>query len=243
MSKKVINQNTNYDSELLNSIGSNFIFDENPINRLKNTAKDLKKENGVNQIDKEKELNELKLQINSINDCSLKDNSKKIVLGDGNINSPIMLVGEAPGVEEDNVGLTFLGDDGDLLNKMLIAINIKKENIYSTYAVNFRPPEDRKPTSTEIKRYSHFLQKQISIIKPKIIILMGSSAMESLTGLNSKISTERGKWKEVIVKNTTYNVIITFNPSYLLKVPENKKHSWEDLKKIKQKIIDLKLNI
>ena len=243
MSKKVINQNTNYDSELLNSIGSNFIFEENPINRLKNTAKDLKKENDINQIDKEKELNELKLQINSINDCSLKDNSKKIVLGDGNINSPIMLVGEAPGMEEDNLGLTFLGEVGDLLRKMLIAINIKKENIYSTYAVNFRPPEDRKPTSTEIKRYSHFLQKQISIIKPKIIILMGSSAMESLTGLNSKISTERGKWKEVIVKNTTYNVIITFNPSYLLRVPENKKHSWEDLKKIKQKIIDLKLNI
>ena len=243
MSKKVINQNTNYDSELLNSIGSNFIFDENPINRLKNTAKDLKKENDVNQIDKEKELNELKLQINSINDCGLKDNSKKIVLGDGNINSPIMLVGEAPGVEEDNLGLTFLGDVGDLLREMLMAINIKKENIYSTYAVNFRPPEDRKPTSTEIKRYSHFLQKQISIIKPKIIILMGSSAMESLTGLNSKISTERGKWKEVIVKNTTYNVIITFNPSYLLRVPENKKHSWEDLKKIKQKIVDLKLNI
>ena len=243
MSKKVINQNTNYDSELLNSIGSNFIFDENPINRLKNTTQDQKKENDIYQIDKEKELNELKLQINSINDCSLKDNSKKIVLGDGNINSPIMLVGEAPGVEEDNLGLTFLGDVGDLLRKMLMAINIKKENIYSTYAVNFRPPEDRKPTSTEIKRYSHFLQKQISIIKPKIIILMGSSAMESLTGLNSKISTERGKWKEAIVKNTTYNVIITFNPSYLLRVPENKKHSWEDLKKIKQKITDLNLNI
>ena len=164
-------------------------------------------------------------------------------MGDGNINSPIMLVGEAPGVEEDNLGLTFLDDVGDLLRKMLIAINIKKENIYSTYAVNFRTPEDRKPTSTEIKRYSHFLQKQISIIKPKIIILMGSSAMESLTGLNSKISTERGKWKEVIVQNTTYNVIITFNPSYLLRAPENKKQSWVDLKKIKQKIIDLKLNI
>ena len=243
MSKKVINQNTNYDSELLNSIGSDFIFDEDPINRLKNTVKDLKKENNINQLDKEKELNELKLQINSINDCSLRNNSKKIVLGDGNINSPIMLVGEAPGMEEDNLGLTFLGDVGDLLRKMLIAINIKKENIYSTYAVNFRPPEDRKPTSTEIKRYSHFLQKQISIIKPKIIILMGSSAMESLTGLNNKISMERGKWKEVIVKNTTYNIIVTFNPSYLLRVPENKRHSWEDLKKIKQKIIDLKLNV
>ena len=79
--------------------------------------------------------------------------------------------------------------------------------------------------------------------KPKIIILVGSSAMESLTGLKSKISIERGRWKEIIVQNTTYNIIITFNPSYLLRVPENKKHSWEDLKKIKQKIIDLKLNI
>ena len=243
MSKKVINQNTNYDSELLNSIESNFIFDENPINRLKNTTSNLKKKIDVSEIDKEKELNELKLQINSINDCNLKDNSKKIVLGDGNINSPIMLVGEAPGVEEDKIGLTFLGEVGNLLKKMLKAINIKKENIYTTYAVNFRPPEDRKPTSTEIKRYSQFLQKQISIIRPKIIILMGSTAMESLTGLNNKISIERGKWKEVIVKDTSYNVIITFNPSYLLRVPENKKHSWEDLKKIKKKINEMKIII
>jgi uracil-DNA glycosylase family 4 len=243
MSKKVINQNTNYDSELLNSIDSNFIFEENPINRLKNTSDNLKKRNVVDEIDKEKALNELKLQINSIINCELKDNSKNIVLGDGNINSPIMLVGEAPGMEEDGTGLTFLGEIGDLLKKMLSAIGIKKENIYSTYAVNFRPPDDRKPTPKEIKRYSQFLQKQISIIKPKLIILMGSTAMESLTGLNNKISIERGKWKEVIVQNTNYNIIITFNPSYLLRVPENKKYSWEDLKRIKQKIIDLKLNI
>tara|TARA_B110000046_G_scaffold153092_1_gene162488 strand:+ start:35 stop:766 length:732 start_codon:yes stop_codon:yes gene_type:complete len=243
MSKKAINQNTNYDSELLNSIESNFIFEENPINRLKNTARDKKKDNDVNQIDKKKELNQLKLQINSINDCSLKDNSKRIVFGDGNINSPIMLVGEAPGIEGDKTGLSFLGETGSLLNKMLLAINIKKENVYSTYAVNFRPPEDRKPTSAEIKRYSLFLQKHISIIRPKIIILMGSTAMESLTGLNSKITIERGKWKEVIIKNTNYNVIITFNPSYLLRVPENKKYSWEDLKMIKKKITDLNLDI
>ena len=243
MSKKAIDQKTNYNSELLNSIGSNFIFDENPINRLKNNTNDLKAKNNINEIDKEKELAELKIHINSIEDCNLKNNSKKIVLGDGNINSSVMLIGEAPGLMEDSTGLTFSDEAGTLLKKMLIAINIKKENIYSTYAVNFRPPEDRKPTSIEIKKYSQFLQKHISIIEPKIIILMGSTAMESLTGLNSKISIERGKWKEVIVQNTTYNVIITFNPSYLLRVPENKKHSWEDLKKIKQKIADLNLNI
>ena len=242
MSKKTINQNTNYNAELLNSIGSNFIFDESPINRFKNPSNVLKTENSVDVVDKKKELAELKEQINSIEDCSLKKNSKKIILGDGNINSSIMLIGEAPGLEENSTGLTFSGEVGTLLKKMLIAINIKKENIYSTYAVNFRPPENRKPTSTEIKRYSQFLQKHISIIKPKIIILMGSTAMESLTGLNGKISIERGKWKEIIVKNTNYNVIITFNPSYLLRVPENKKYSWEDLKKIKQKITDLNLN-
>ena len=243
MSKKTINQNTNHNIELLNSIGLKFIFDENPINRLKNTPNHLKTENSIDEIDKKKELIELKMQINSIEDCNLKNNSKKIVLGDGNINSSIMLIGEAPGLLEDKTGLTFEGEVGTLLKQMLIAISIKKENIYSTYAVNFRPPEDRKPTSLEIKRYSQFLQKHISIIRPKIIILMGSTAMEALTGLNSKITIERGKWKEVIVKNTNYNVIITFNPSYLLRVPENKKHSWEDLKKIKNKIIDLKLNV
>ena len=243
MSKKVINQKTNYEIEFLNSVGSNFIFDENPINRLKNTDTDLPKISSNLDIDKEKELTELKKQISLIEDCSLKNNSKKIVLGDGNINSSIMIIGEAPGVNEEKTGLTFMGEIGGLLKKMLIAINIKKENIYSTYAVNFRTPDDRKPTSTEIKRYSKFLQKHISIIRPKIIILMGSTAMESLTGLNSKISIERGKWKEVIVQNINYNVIITFNPSYLLRVPENKKYSWEDLKKIKQKIIALNLKV
>ena len=234
MSKKVINQNTNYDLELINSIGSKFIFDENPINRLKNINAITKEES----IDKKKELTKLANEISSIEDCSLKNNSQQLVLGDGDINSSIMLIGEAPGIEEDKFGKTFMGEVGDLLKKMLNAINIKKENIYSTYAINFRPPEDRKPTTAEIKRYSLYLQKHISIINPKIIILMGSTAMEALTGLNNKISIERGKWKEIIIKNTSYNVIITFSPSYLLRIPENKKYSWEDLKKIKQKITD-----
>ena len=130
MSKKVINQNTNYDSELLNSIDSNFIFDENPINRIKKSPGNLKKENNIDEINKEKALDKLKLQINSINDCNLKNNSKNIVLGDGNINSPIMLIGEAPSVEEDKVGLTFVGDVGDLLKKMLLAIYIFFFNTY-----------------------------------------------------------------------------------------------------------------
>ena len=154
-----------------------------------------------------------------------------------------MLIGEAPGIEEDKSSTTFKGEVGELLNKMLLAIEIKKKNIYCSYAINFRPPEDRKPTTQEIKRYSVFLKEHISIINPKIIILMGSSAMEAVTGINGKISSERGKWKEVILRNKTYPLIISFSPSYLIRFPENKKYSWEDLKKIKNKITEMNIVI
>ena len=120
-----------------------------------------------------------------------EDNKKNFILGDGDINSPIMLIGESPGEAEDLSGLTFQGETGNLLNKMLMAIDINKKKIYSTYSVNFRPPDDRKPTTQEINRYSIFLKEHISIIDPKIIILMGSTAMEAVTGLNDKITNER----------------------------------------------------
>jgi DNA polymerase len=239
MTKKVINQKGKFDEELINTIEPNFVFKNKPINRFKFTETILEE----NQTDKTELLNRLKKQINSIENCNLKNNSQNLVLGDGNINSSIMLIGEAPGIEEDKSGMPFKGEIGELLNKMLLAINIKRKDIYCSYAINFRPPEDRKPTSVEVKRYSVFLKEHISIINPKIVILMGSSAMEAVTGINTKISSERGKWKEVILKNKTYPVMITFNPSYLIRFPENKKYSWEDLKRIRQKIQDLKINI
>ena len=154
-----------------------------------------------------------------------------------------MIVGEGPGEEEDKLGNPFAGDSGNLLNKMLSAINLKRKNVYITYVVNFRPPEDRKPSSTEINRYSEFLLEHITIINPKILIIMGSTAMEALVGKNTKISTERGKWKEILIKNKTYLSIITFHPSYLLKQPEQKKYSWYDLKEIKKKINSLNINL
>ena len=239
MTKKVINQKGKFDEELINTIEPNFVFKNKPINRFKFTETILEE----NQTDKTELLNGLKKQINSIENCNLKNNSQNLVLGDGNINSSIMLIGEAPGIEEDKSGMPFKGEIGELLNKMLLAINIKRKDIYCSYAINFRPPEDRKPTSVEVKRYSVFLKEHISIINPKIVILMGSSAMEAVTGINTKISSERGKWKEVILKNKTYPIMITFNPSYLIRFTENKKYSWEDLKRIKQKIQDLKIKI
>ena len=239
MTKKVINQKGKFDEELINTIEPNFIFKDKPINRFNI----VENSHDNNQTDKLELLEKLKQQINSIENCNLKNNSQNLVLGDGNINSPIMLIGEAPGIEEDKSSKTFKGEVGELLNKMLLAIEIKRQNIYCSYAINFRPPEDRKPTSQEIKRYSVFLKEHISIINPKIIILMGSSAMEAVTGINGKISSERGKWQETILKNKTYPVMISFNPSYLIRFPENKKYSWEDLKKIKMKITEMKIVI
>ena len=239
MIKKTINQNDKYDQELLKTFNQNYTFSDSPLNRVKNIVQN----EPDNQKNKIKNLDELKNEINSIENCNLKKHARQIVFGDGNINSSLMIIGGTPGEKEDLNGKTYSGEDGKLLEKMLLAINIKKKDTYTTYAINFRPQNDRKPSADEIKRYSPLLQKHIAIIKPKLIILMGSTAMEALTGLNNKISIERGKWKEVIVKNTNYNVIITFNPSYLLRVPENKKYSWEDLKKIKKKITDLNINI
>tara|TARA_S200000501_G_scaffold365923_1_gene400005 strand:+ start:2011 stop:2730 length:720 start_codon:yes stop_codon:yes gene_type:complete len=239
MTKKVINQKGKLDEELINSIEPNFIFNNKPINRFNI----IENRDDTYQTNKAELLKKLKKQINSIENCNLKNNSQNLVLGEGNIYGQIMLIGEAPGIEEDKSGTTFEGEAGKLLNKMLLAIEIKKQNIYCSYAVNFRPPEDRKPTSHEIKRYSTFLKEHITIINPKIIILMGSTAMEAVTGINSKISSERGKWKEIILKNKTYPVIISFNPSYLIRFPENKKYSWEDLKRIKKKIDEMKIVI
>ena len=239
MTKRYLNQNDKYVNDLINSIEPDFIFSAKPINRFKTEnieGKNFEK----NKLD---QIADLKKKINSIENCNLKENSKRLVMGEGNYDSSIMLIGEAPGFEEESSGLPFQGKVGELLNKMLIAINIKREKIYLTYSLNFRTPEDRKPTSVEIKRYSKFLKEHISIINPKIIILLGSTAMEAITGSISKISEERGKWKEIIIKHKTFPLMVTFSPSYLIRFPENKKYSWEDLKKIKQKIQNLDIKI
>ncbi len=239
MTKKALNQNGKYVQKLVDSIDNNFVFTNNPIKRLNIIKNDIDNLN----YNKPKQLTKLRLKINSIENCNLKDNSQNIILGGGDINSPLMLIGETPGKIEDTSADPFQGEIEALLKKMLSAINIKIEKVYKTYSINFRPPNDRKPTSQEIKRYSTFLKEHILIINPKIIILMGSTAMEAVTGLTTKISNERGKWKEIILGNKTFPFMITFNPSYLIRFPENKKYSWLDLKEIRKKIDELKIII
>ena len=154
-----------------------------------------------------------------------------------------MIIGEGPGEKEDKSGKPFVGDAGQLLDKMINAINLNREKVYITNVVNYRPPNNRKPEFDEIIRYSKFLREHISIINPKILVLMGSTAMESLLGNKIKISKERGSWKEVIINNKTYLTMITFHPAYLLRQADQKKYSWADLKEIRKKIDEMKLKV
>ena len=210
--------------EFLKSIDSNYEFSNKPIRRLKKSQQP-----GEIKL----QLENLKKQIAEIDACDLKNHANQLVFSDGNFRSKIMLVGEGPGQKEDEIGKPFMGDAGKLLNKMLAAIDIKRESIYITNVVNYRPPNNRKPTTAEINKYSKFLYEHISIINPKILIIMGGTAMEALIGNNFKISKERGIWKDVIIKGKTYLSIVTFHPAYLLRQPDQNKYSWIDLKEIK----------
>ena len=229
---KYKNQNDIINSELINSYEIDYIFSSKPINRFNNKPT-------IENIPST--LENLKKKIKKISNCSLKESGKQIVFGDGNQNSHLMIVGEGPGQKEDEIGKPFVGDAGKLLDNMLKAINIERKNIYITNVVNYRPPNNRKPEPAEITRYSEFLREHISIINPKILILMGSTAMEALFGNKIKITKERGLWKEVIINNKTFLCMITFHPAYLLRQPENKKYSWTDLKEIRKKIDQLNI--
>ncbi len=228
------NQSDNNFEEVMDLFEIDYVYENKPIKRTFDEP---------NLENKQSLLENLKKKILSISDCELKKNSNQVVFSDGNPSSPIMIIGEGPGQKEDEIGKPFVGDAGMLLNRMLEAINIKRPKVYITNVVNYRPPNNRKPELSEINRYSVFLREHINIIDPKILILMGGTAMEALFGQTLKISKERGKWKELIVNQKTYLTILTFHPAYLLRQPDQKKFSWSDLKMIRKKIDELKINI
>ena len=217
-------------------INHNLIFDKNAINRYDKTL------NETNS-DKISDLGSLKKLILNLKNCNLKKKAKNIVFSDGNPNSKVMIIGEGPGANEDTEGLPFVGRAGQLLDKMLQAINLDRTKVYITNVVNYRPPENRKPTEEEILRYLPFLVKHIEIIKPKILVLLGSTALNSILGSEKVISKARGIWVTKQIGSWKTNVIASFHPAYLMRQPDQKKHSWVDLKMIKKKLEDLNIKI
>ncbi len=209
-------------------INHNLIYNNKAINRYK-------KDNFEISKDKAKNLDLLKKSIIHQKNCELKRGAKNIVFCDGNPKSKIMFVGEAPGANEDLEGLPFVGRAGQLLDKMLSAINLDRKKVYISNIVNYRPPENRKPTEKEIKRYLPFISKHIEIINPKILVLLGSTAMNALIDGDTVISKMRGKWIEKKFGKCKTSVIITFHPAFLMRQPAQKKLSWIDLKMIRDK--------
>ena len=234
MIKRDINQSDNLNSELLNLIEFKYKFSNKPIKRIttKPTLENLRSK-----------LQDLKEKIENSDIHELKNNQKKIIFDDGNISSPIMIIGDNPTQEDSKLGKPFLDDSGKLLDKMLNAITLNRDSVYITNLIKYAVPEGIKIEQSEMNKHSDFLKKHISIIDPKILVLMGVKAMNAILGNKLKITEERGKWKEVIIGEKNYKIITTFHPAYLLRKPEKKKFSWEDLKKIKKKIIELNINI
>ena len=218
-------------------INHNLIYENEAINRYKiNNNLAIKGSKG-------KELQKLKQNITNITNCELKKNSTNIVFSDGNPNSKIMIIGEGPGANEDLEGVPFIGKTGELLDKMLLSINLDRDNVYITNVVNYRPPENRNPTEEEVARYLPYLTKHIEIIDPKILILLGSWALNAVIGVEQKIAEIRGKWINKKIGRCNTSVIVSFHPDFLIRKPDQKAMSWIDLKMIRKRILDLKIKI
>ena len=215
-------------------INYNLVYNNKAINRYK-------KDNFEVSADIADNLERLKKSISNIKNCSLKDSATNMVFSDGNPKSKIMLIGEAPGSNEDQEGLPFVGRAGTLLDKMLASINLDRKNVYISNIINYRPPENRRPTDEEMNRYLPFVKNHIELIAPKILVLLGSTAMNALIGNEVVISKVRGKWIEKKFGQHKTSVIVTFHPAFLMRQPTQKKLAWVDLKMIRDKKAKLKI--
>ena len=203
--------------EYYNLNNLNFIMSKKPIKRTIKTSSNLSEENKSIKLDK------LKSKIKLIKNCDLKRSANNLVFGDGSIDSKIMIIGEGPGAQEDAEGKPFVGRAGKLLDKMLASIKLDRTKVYISNVVNYRPPENRSPTEIEIKRYLPYLINHIEIINPKILVLLGKTALNALVGNEAVISKARGKWTQKDIGKIKPWVIASFHPAYLMRQPEQKK--------------------
>ncbi len=221
--------------EFLIQSGVHTFLQEKP-NKLLETHKS-RKIDGIKKIEEINEIQELIPLIKS-HKSSLKTTSKNLVLYDGNLDSNLIIIGEAPGKEEDEQGVPFVGRAGQLLNKMLSAIKLERENVYITNVLPWRPPENRTPTDNEILEFLPFLQKQIEIINPKIIYLLGATAARAILSTPLSLGKLRGKWHKYksIHTDNSINVLVSYHPAFLLRSPNFKKEAWSDLKMLQSKL-------
>jgi uracil-DNA glycosylase len=181
-------------------------------------------------------LEAIRAEIGDCQRCKLAPCRTNIVFGSGNSNAELVFVGEAPGYDEDQQGLPFVGRAGQLLTKIIESINLKREEVYICNVLKCRPPENRNPEPDEVAACNPFLRKQLAVIRPKIVCCLGTFAAQTVLQTAASISKLRGKFFDL----DGMRVIATFHPAYLLRSPEKKREVWEDMKQIRAELFRLR---
>lgn len=182
---------------------------------------------------------ELEKSIKGCKKCKLCMNRTNIVFGVGNKNADVMFIGEGPGADEDRLGEPFVGKAGQLMNKAFQALEINREKVYIANIVKCRPPQNRVPEDDEAKACLDYLRNQVILVKPRIIVLLGSTALKNILGSEYGITASRGKWIEK--KDIFY--MPTWHPAALLRDETKKIDFWNDLKQVKLRATELKIEI
>lgn len=183
-------------------------------------------------------LDELKTLMDSFEDCALRRTATQTVPGNGPVDAKLLVIGEAPGADEDRSGIPFVGRPGLLLNKMLASIQHPRENVYVTNLVPWRPPGNRTPTTEEIMQCMPFLLRAIDIVKPEAILLLGGVSANAVLNKRDSITRLRGRWETLERQDAGLSIptITTFHPAYLLRFPEKKAFAWRDLLSLRERL-------
>ena len=190
-----MNQSYKKNLEFIKNAGVEYFLQDSPRNWFEKEEKGSKDQSTAVDGDKSQKIKDIIESIRS-HSSALKETAKNLVVYDGNLDAKIMFIGEAPGKDEDEQGLPFVGRAGQLLNKMLSAIKLKREDIYITNVVNWRPPENRTPTDAEILEYLPFLQQQIDVVNPDYLFLLGGVATKAILSTPLALGKLRGTWHE-----------------------------------------------
>lgn len=189
--------------------------------------------------DNAKTLDELRKAVENFNGLAIKKTANKTVFADGNPNTGVMVIGEAPGADEDREGIPFCGMSGKLLDKVLFSIGLtRKDGFYITNTIFWRPPGNRKPTPEELAICAPFLEKHVALVKPKILLLVGATAVQGILQDNSSMGKLRGNvyhYKNRYMQHDV-PVMVTYHPSFLLRAPLNKRLAWEDMLRLNEEL-------
>lgn len=186
-------------------------------------------------------LEALRATMEAYEGCALKKRATQLVFADGNPEAEIMLVGEGPGEQEDLQGRPFVGKAGQLLDRMLLAIGLDRTKVYIANMVPWRPPGNRDPTPEELALCAPFLERQVELVAPKVLVTLGNVSTKALFQTTQGITRMRGQWRDLTIGSHTAPSMATFHPAYLLRTPGAKEQAWRDLLALKARIDELAL--